>query len=679
MRPLRMLLIFPPNFSVDQPYISTPMLKAFLKNNGIKYVDQFDANLDSFYFFTRKDFLKKKIVKVKDYVNCLKESTNFSDKSEKEKYQYLCESILYYPKVIQTINKSIRYFKTSKKTTIEEYDFHKNIIERTFDIISAAYYPTYISHKNFSMRFSNQAFDEILQATRSDENPYIEYFEELIKQLNFKDYDVIGFSITALSQIIPSFTLISLLKKEYEGIRIVIGGQVFNRLEKNIKEIPTFFEYIDYLILGEGETPLLTLIEFLSGKRKITDVPNLLFFDRSKNKVMETHANHRENIKDIPTPDYEGLSLSEYLSPFPVLSYQPARGCYWGKCTFCNQFLIAGKGLRSKKPSDIVHDLRHLTRKYKTAYISIVNESLPPSIFRQIAQLILEKKAKLRWYAGARFDPGFNKRTLEVLKQSGCEKLYFGLESGSQKVIDEMNKGTKLAVIRNILRDAKEVGIGIHLFIMIGFPTEREADLKLSFKFIEEIIPLVDKDAFSNYISIYQLKPHTPVFNHPTQFNMKNIFRKEGYDLEYIYGYERKDKTSTIAAYEKARNKLECIIDKYTGIKKYPENICHFMTFKQYLKKEDKKYTDKVAANPCLSGAVFERYCSRGHSPLLYDFMNDNLFVMPNRSVMNLVLCTKDKFSKEDWERRIKGSLPIENHHMASAILNDLINNNILF
>ncbi|MBI4826639.1 MAG: radical SAM protein [Nitrospirae bacterium] len=675
---LKILLIFPPNFSVDQPYISTPMLKAFLKQNGVQVVDQFDANLDAFYYLTKKEFLKKCIKRVRCVASSLKKVSGHLDIDKKEMYQYLCEVMLYYPIVAKNIARSLRYFKHRAETTMSEYNFHKNVIERSFDIISAAYYPSLITPKNFSMRFSNQAFDEIIDATSSPENPYIDYFKDsFIKKNNQNTYDIIGISVTALSQIIPSFTLAKMYKDMMPKVKIVFGGQVFNRLEDNIKQIPQFFHYVDYLILGEGETPFLNLLQHISGTKRITEVPNIMYYDVIEKRVNQTSVMHREHVNQIPPPDYNGLPLAEYLSPTPVLSYQPARGCYWGKCSFCNQFLIAGRGLRSKKSDEIVSDLRYLSQAYVTYDFSIVNESLPPTILKEVASLLINGGDKIRWYAGARFDKRFDNETLQLLKQSGCEKLYFGLESGNQKVLNEMNKGTDIALIRRILQNSKDVGIGIHLFIMIGFPTETMSDLDLSKKFINSILRYVDKDTFSYYISIYQLKPLTPVFYKPDRFNIKNIFKKENYDLEYLYGYERRDSSVSIN-YEKIKKEIEDMIDGFIGHKKYPENISHFLSFKTAMKENEVRHKQKVYyINPYLSGKSFNNYNSQPRSYLLYDFVYDCLYELPSKETLRFLKDTDKIFTIDELKQYVRDKLNISNKKEADSFTRDLIKNNL--
>jgi radical SAM superfamily enzyme YgiQ (UPF0313 family) len=655
---------------VDQPYPSIPMLVSFLKYNGVRDVEQFDANIDSFYYFTRKLFLQECMMVVRRMMN--------RRRSDKDFYQYACETALFYPEVIKNIGSAIRFFKDSTDTNMDEYAVYKNIIERAFDIVSAAYYPTFVSPKNFSMRYSNQSFAEIQKAMISQENPYVRYFKErLLGKLRNKHYRAIGISITALSQIIPSFTLASIIKESFPETKIIFGGQVFNRLEENIKKIPAFFNLVDYLIMGEGETALLRLIEYLDGKREIHEVPNMIYYDKQIKSVVETPLKHREKIQDIPPPDYSGLPLKRYLAPSPVLSYQTARGCYWSRCTFCNQFLIAGKGLRYKRPEEMAGDLQHLSETYNTHFFSLVNESLPPSILRKLAESLIHKRLRIRWYSGARFDRRFDTETLRILRQGGCEKLYFGLESGNQKILSEMNKGTRLDVIKRILQDAKEIGIGVHLFIMIGFPTETMEDLTSSKEFISDILDYMDKDSFSFYISIFQLKPKTPIFDKPDSFNIRTISKKEGYDLEYLYQFETSCRPSDLD-YEAERQHLESLLDGIAENKKYPENIVHFLTFRDRLVRYDKRYMPKIYANEHTVGKRFSNYNSKPISYLLYNFYSDNLYEISDYKLWKMLLSIKRPVDLDFFQNTLSETFGIDSRRTVRDFTKKLIQDKIL-
>lgn len=699
---IKTLLIFPPNFAVDQPYLSIPMLIAFLRKNGIKHVKQFDANIDSFHYFMRKTFLKKCLNKIKSECEEIEKLWEQSTALGKEKYPFLCEASLYFPSVIKHISKSINYFKTLDGTNIKEYNFHKNSINRAFDIVSTVYYPTQVSIRNFSMRYSNQSFSEILEAVNSKENPYVDYFKDiLLGKIENGKYNLIGLSITALSQIIPSFTLVFLVKKHLQNVKIVLGGQVFNRLENNIKQIPSFFTYADFLIVNEGETAFLQLIRYLKGEITLDEVPNILYHSDSENIVKKNTSMQMENIDTLPGPDYDDLDLSKYLAPEPVLSYQPVRGCYWHRCKFCNQFLIYGKAMRCAEIKKIINDLKYLKNRYKTSYFTLVNESIRPIILRDIAQGLINENLQIKWYAGARLDEGFDTMTLELLKKSGCEKLYFGLETGSQKVLNEMNKGINLKSIKRILRDCGELGIGVHLFIMLGFPTETKEALESSKRFIFGSLGNVVKDSFSFYISIYQLKPETDVFDNPDKFNIKNIFRKKGYDLEYLYEFERTNLESDID-YEQERQDMETTIDRIIGIKNYPENIVHYVNFKDALRnnseivckmesKGSHESDDSVFyVNPDLTFGGFKYYslqssesnsgAKRCYSYLIYDIRNDNLFEIPDKHLWRILKTLNQCLTLDKFQKLLQQKLAIKSSDMdfTREFTNDLIKNHII-
>ncbi len=697
---MKTLLIFPPNFSIDQPYLSIPMLVSFLKQKGIKNVVQFDANIDSFHWFMRKQFLKQCYTKIKSERLQISKSWQKMSVFDRGKYQLLCEATLYFPCVLENILKAKNYFKALKKTSIHEYNFYKNVIDKAFKILSAAYYPTEVTIRNFSMRFSNQSFSEILKAMNSTENPYIDYFDNiLIKRIIQSNPALIGFSITTLSQIIPSFTFAFFVKKHFPEKKIVFGGQVFNRLQNNILKIPKIFTFIDYLIVNEGETALLQLIRYLKKEITIDEVPNIYY--ETKSKIKKTNKVFKENIENLQIPEFDTLTLSKYLAPKPVLQYQPTRGCYWHKCKFCNQFLIYGTGMRCKDIKEIVSDLKYLKSKYKTPYFALINESIAPSILRNIAQGLLGANLKIRWYAGARFDKKFDRKTLEILKRSGCEKLYFGLESGSQKILNDMNKGTKFQNIIKILQNCKEVGIGVHLFIMIGFPTETRKDLEVSKKSIIESLKYVDKDSFSYYISIYQLKPETYLFEHPNEFNIRDVYRKEEYDLEYLYEFDKENLESNID-FEQERKDIEKRIDKIIGEKNFPENIVHYINFKSIFegkRKKVPKINSKVnmrdngtvfCIDPLLSFGCFRHYDLQCHksnfltegsnSHLIYNIWNDSIYEIPNKSLWMILQTTNQPFKISEFNKLLQQEFYVgkSDMNLVRSFATDLINNEII-
>ena len=264
---MNIALLFPPIFAVDQPYLAIPALVAFLRQAGLQSIHNLDSNLDSFNFFSSKIFLQRCLGKIE---NRMKNVAWASDEAE---YQHLLNAQITFRPVVENIEAAHQYFRTAQRTTINEYHFYSKIIAKSFDIVSAAYFPTEISTRDFNMRFSCQHSPEILQAAESDENPYIDFFkEDTLPKIRKISPQLIGVSVACMSQIIPSFTLAKLVRDNFPDIKIVFGGQVFNRLIDHIRRVPSLFEYVDYFVDHEGETALLKLIRYLEGQENLEQV-----------------------------------------------------------------------------------------------------------------------------------------------------------------------------------------------------------------------------------------------------------------------------------------------------------------------------------------------------------------------------------------------------------------------
>ena len=632
---MKTCLIFPPNFTVDQPYLAIPALVAYLRQSGLESIHHIDTNIDSFNFFSSKDFLQRCLDKIEDRMK------NIAWAPDESEYQHLLNAQITFRPVVENIEAAHQYFRTVQKTTITEYYFYSKIIAKSFDIVSAAYFPTEITIRDFIMRFSCQNSPEILQAAESDENPYIDFFkEDTLPKIRKISPQLIGVSVACMSQIIPSFTLAKLVRDNFPDIKIVFGGQVFNRLIDHIRRVPSLFEYVDYFVDHEGETALLKLIRYLEGQGNLEEVPNLTYFDENMQTPKSNGILHIERMEDLPVPDFSDLDLTKYLSPKAILPYQPVRGCYWHRCTFCNHFAIHPPEVRKKNPEQFVKEMTTLIERYGASGFTIVNEGLEPYLLNEYAKAIIKANLDTKWYVGGRLDARIDRETLDNLKNSGCKKVYFGLESGSQKVLNAMHKGITLRHARRILSDCGDLGLAVHLFIMLGFPTETFEELETSKPFLYECAKLIPREGFTFYISVFQLKPCTCVFEIPREFKIKSISMQEvEQDLEYLYDFELEEEYQSNIDYEKQLKEIEENLDVIQGPLLFPENVVHYLSMRENIIEPT---TNEAFREPdSIKNAKDSFFCVRpglgfakkGHSSeqsgvlyLAYDLVHDSFF-----------------------------------------------------
>jgi anaerobic magnesium-protoporphyrin IX monomethyl ester cyclase len=385
-----------------------------------------------------------------------------------------------------------------------------------------------------SMPYSPQHSSDIVAATRDHRrNPFIEMFADHIEETRTElaDAMLIGVSIVSLSQVIPAFTYLALLRDSVPETPFVVGGPVLTRVSDKLMTRSGLFDLFDFVVLGEGETALIELVHQLQAKREFASVPNLLY--RQSGQLVRSRVTHVEDLNAWPAPRYEVLPVTQYLSPRPTLSVPVARGCYWGKCMFCNQHVVSGGCFRERDASLVADDILTLSSTHGAEVFCLGTESLRPAHGREIAERLIVKGARIVWYAGSRLDERLLLPTLRKYAESGCFELMFGLESGSQRVLDAMRKGTNVLQARQIVRDCADVGIPTHLFLMVGFPGEEPTDVIATADFVAETLSSGLPEV-SCWISRFQAVHGAPVTHQLRENGWCSPAAEAREDLAYI-------------------------------------------------------------------------------------------------------------------------------------------------
>src|SRR4030095_14481898 len=145
----------------------------------------------------------------------------------------------------------------------------------------------------------------------------------------------------------------------------------------------------DSAVLFEGEHALYGLCEALDARRPLRGLPNVVTRDPLLGARL-TPGPDAENLAELPAPDFDGLPLDLYFSPFVTLPYDPTRGCYWGQCTFCH-YGLAEKGTASYRERPVERAIEHvaaLSAKYGTRYFYLSQDSVAPKTLLKLAQAI---------------------------------------------------------------------------------------------------------------------------------------------------------------------------------------------------------------------------------------------------------------------------------------------------
>ena len=442
---MKVLLVFPPQWTPFRPYLSLPSLTAYLQEKGITVVQK-DFNLEAYDLMLTRPYLSKISERLNTQFAALELKDQLMPGIEQKFYSdlFMAKSIV--PDLADKVESAKSVYRDKDNFfDPDKLESATNIINQALVAISLAHFPTIIGLSTFEMSSFIGSYESLKAATQNRiENPYIEIFEEhLLPFIKNEQPDVIGITISGESQVIPAFTLCSVLRQK--GIRghIAVGGYVISMLADVIPKYPELFErFIDSAIINDGEKPLTELIKHLEQGRSLDTVPNLIFRDGNKIRVNSKEA--PEYINSLPAPSFEGLPLDKYFSPSPVLPLLSSRGCYWAKCAFCTHSLAYGLTYQLRDHVKVVDDIEALSAKYGTTHIAFSDEGTSPASVGKISDEILRRGIKIRLSTSIRPERQFTKELAQKMSAAGFKEVYIGVESSCDRVLKQINKGTEI-------------------------------------------------------------------------------------------------------------------------------------------------------------------------------------------------------------------------------------------
>ena len=222
-----------------------------------------------------------------------------------------------------------------------------------------------------------------------------------------------------------------------------------------------------------------------------------------------------------PAPDFSDLDLSEYLIPEPILPYAVSRGCYWGKCVFC-QNRVGGFDPRPYQvvPADkALADLSVLATTHHCRHFHFCSDVIDPEYLKAFSEAVLASKTIFSWDTNLRVEEAFTQDFCQMLGKAGLNSVTLGVESGCQKTLDAMDKGTDVATAGHALKNLYNAGIATQATGFFGFPGESEMDARMTVRFLREQMGAIS--AFD--ISPLLILPGARIHENPSEFGVARI------------------------------------------------------------------------------------------------------------------------------------------------------------
>jgi radical SAM superfamily enzyme YgiQ (UPF0313 family) len=469
-----MLLINPPVAKPCEPPAGIAKLAGALKAHAIT-CRVLDANLEGLLHFldqpcTAADTWTRRAVKgLPKNIASLRDPATY-------------RSLDRYKRAVRDVNRVLAVSRSNSGAVpgLADYQHEHWSPLRSVDLIAAAeqaeqnpYYPWFSKRLPEVLR---EAFFSQSRRGRKGEQ------EERENEANEKT-TLVGFSLNYLSQALCVFAMIGYIRKEFPGLKIVLGGGLVSSWMKRPGWKDPFFGLVDHLVAGPGEAPLLALLG-----------------------VKEGRGEHY-------TPDYGSLPHDEYLSPDFILPYSGSSGCYWNKCSFCPE--TAEDNPYHPVPTHrAMEDIRSLVAGTRPVLLHLLDNSISPGLMAALAA----DPPGVPWYGFARIEQDLSDLDYcKALKRSGCVMLKLGLESGDQGVLDRLQKGIDLDMASRVLKTLKKAGIAAYVYLLFGTPEERLIEAR---KTLEFTVRHADAIGFLNLA----------VFNMPVC-----SVEVKGYDTEKFY------------------------------------------------------------------------------------------------------------------------------------------------
>ncbi len=316
-------------------------------------------------------------------------------------------------------------------------------------------------------------------AAGSSDPKFISLLGAMTEQVLSFDPELIGVSVLFPEQVPFAAALAVSVNQAMAGTGrkacLVMGGAMMSAL--SVKDLLTAVPEIDGIVKGEGEGALAALCR----KTDFSRVPGLVY---RSGWGIQVNSRSAPSLEALPPPDFSRLPLEAYFNPEPVLPVLFSRGCAWRRCRFCSHNFSFG-GFRKKNAQAFVSEIETYARTLGVRYFYSADEFIQPEDMDAICEAILARGLSVNLHILGRPTRDCTPGRMALWSAAGCRWIGWGIETGSQRLLDLVNKGTVVPDIQKVLEAGSLAGISNMGLMIFGLPTSTDHDLEKTFEFIQ--------------------------------------------------------------------------------------------------------------------------------------------------------------------------------------------------
>ena len=364
-------------------------------------------------------------------------------------------------------------------------------------------------------------------------------FEALTAKIVNQQPSIIGIYTNLMTKL-NVIRIMDVVKLHLPSCKIVLGGPEIRYYHEEYLKAGA-----DIVVFGEGEITMHEICDHFNQTGDLpTDAKGTALFNQGS-LLVNPERELLRNLDELPLPARHKIDLNAYLKLWKerhgmsMLSVSTMRGCPY-TCKWCSRAVYGGT-YRRRSPAHVVKELIRLKETYSPNAIWFVDDvfTISHKWLREFSALMTEKKVDLPYEIITRADR-MNEEVISLLKSSGCFRVWIGAESGSQSVIDKMDRRVKVEQVREMIALSKNYGIETGTFIMLGYPGEEFEDIRLT---IDHLV-LSAPDQYTITLA-YPIKG-TPLYSEVsdeivTEYDFRNntdrdiLFRRNYSETYYSY------------------------------------------------------------------------------------------------------------------------------------------------
>jgi ribosomal peptide maturation radical SAM protein 1 len=371
-------------------------------------------------------------------------------------------------------------------------------------------------------------------------------YQWILDHVDWQSYDLIGFTLN-YGQLLPSLAIAKKIKELAPEKKIVFGGsRTTDALGMNVLRA---FEYVDFIVSGDGEDALFLLTSDYENYRSI---PRLMY--RMGDEIFWNRSDVVVDLNAAPIPSYDQFykelaltseDVQKYYQYYGRLPVEISRGCWWNRCTFCN-LNIQHHCYQEKSVDRIIQEIQLLSERYRMMEFQLIGNTLPKTEYRTLFEKLKNLGRDFSFFVEARAGQ-LTSDDYMSMKEAGFITIQTGIESFSQNYLRKMNKGVRVIDNIAVLKFCKENGIKNNYNLIVRYPNEEQVDFDETKKIIHLLKGYLDAPTLCEL----RVMHGSLIQRHPEQFNIERLeptpidlimypleFLEKGFS--FMYDFKRK-------------------------------------------------------------------------------------------------------------------------------------------